>query len=366
MSENLLRNSSRLPSLDGWRALSIIAVLGSHSTLVPGFPPDWIPLCQWIFDGGLGVRMFFVISGFLITWLLLAEHDRAGRINLGHFYARRGLRILPVYGACLLVLGLLQACTAYRQSAGAWLANFTFTTNFIRSGNWTSGHLWSLAVEEQFYLLWPCLFAALAGSGKIRGCFWTLAVPLCVAPAARIISYQKTTAMPLGFLFTPHSFFNFFDSLAIGCLAAVLLAWKPDTVAAWSTRRPWVVLGTGLLLIIVPHLLTSLFLLGIFTVPFGPTCQGLGFALLLLQSVRSPGFGPYPMLNLRAVCLLGALSYSLYIWQQFFCTTPATFGVGPVWWLSFPGWLLAALLAAALSYFGLERPLLRLRAKFRQ
>src|ERR1035437_3942506 len=107
----------RFPSLDGWRALSILLVLGAHCKATAGFPPRLGPVCYWIFDGDLGVRFFFVISGFLITWLIMAENERNGRVNLWHFYARRALRILPVYFAFLCTLLALQLFTPYEQSA---------------------------------------------------------------------------------------------------------------------------------------------------------------------------------------------------------------------------------------------------------
>jgi peptidoglycan/LPS O-acetylase OafA/YrhL len=78
---------SRLPSLDGWRALSIAMVLGSHSTFSAGFPERLRTLFYWGFDGNMGVRCFFLISGFLITWLMVVEHDRVGRVSLSRFYA---------------------------------------------------------------------------------------------------------------------------------------------------------------------------------------------------------------------------------------------------------------------------------------
>src|SRR6266853_579283 len=102
------RALSRLPSLDGWRALSILLVLGAHSEHTAGFPPQLDSLFKWIFDGDVGVRFFFIISGFLITWLMLHEEKHSGRVNLWHFYARRALRIIPVYCAFLCALAGLQ------------------------------------------------------------------------------------------------------------------------------------------------------------------------------------------------------------------------------------------------------------------
>src|ERR1035438_9732252 len=120
---------SRLPSLDGWRAVSIVLVLGGHTI----FTTELRSLFSWTFDGNLGVRCFFLISGLLITWLLILEHDRTRRVNLWHFYARRALRILPVYLAFLLVIALLVHFTPYHLSRTEWIGNLTFTRNFLGS-----------------------------------------------------------------------------------------------------------------------------------------------------------------------------------------------------------------------------------------
>src|ERR1700736_5409290 len=97
-------NATRLPSLDGWRALSILLVIGAHSQITAGFPPVLEPIFKWMFDGNLGVHCFFIISGFLITWLMIRESGKRGYVNLRHFYARRAFRILPVYAAFLLAV----------------------------------------------------------------------------------------------------------------------------------------------------------------------------------------------------------------------------------------------------------------------
>ena len=86
-------------------------VLGAHTIFTPGFPPAFTTAFRWIFDGDLGVRFFFIISGFLITWLMILENDRIGRVCLKQFYIRRALRILPVYFAFMLVLAGLRIWT---------------------------------------------------------------------------------------------------------------------------------------------------------------------------------------------------------------------------------------------------------------
>jgi peptidoglycan/LPS O-acetylase OafA/YrhL len=356
---------SRLPSLDGWRALSILLVLGSHARYVQGFPARWDGAAQWLFDGGLGVRTFFLISGLLITWLMLAERDRTGRLSLRRFYARRALRILPVYLTFLGVLALLQALTPFHLPADTWAANLTFTSNFLFHRVWTTAHLWSLAVEEQFYLLWPVLFVLLGDGRRPRPLLLIFAGAMGLAPVARALTYLGAQPPGLGRLLSEFSFFNNFDALALGCAAAFALSRWPARTDAVLAARPRATAAAALALVLVPYGLAHGLKAGAFTVPFAYTCEDLGVMVLILQSVRRPGFGPYPALNWAPVGRLGVLSYSIYLWQQLFSTPAADFGQAHVWWLAFPGWLVPCAVVAWASYYGLERPFLRLRGRFR-
>lgn len=219
---------NRLASLDGWRAVSIIMVLGSHCKFSAGFPDDLAVPFEWLFDGDLGVRFFFVISGFLITWLMLNESHRQGRVSLKAFYVRRSLRILPVYCAFLLCVVGLQFFTRYQQSTLAWFGNLTFTTNFLGS-EFTTGHLWSLSTEEQFYLLWPGIFSLLRLGSHSHQSLQLLAIPILIAPCCRVMGYTGYPAC-LSPMLGHFSFFAYFDSLAIGCAAAILLSRKPEAI----------------------------------------------------------------------------------------------------------------------------------------
>lgn len=357
------RESSRLPSLDGWRAISIILVLGSHCPRTPGFPPGLKGVFSW-FDGDLGVRCFFVISGFLISWLLSSEADRHGSISLTRFYIRRALRILPVYFAYMAVLWILHLTTPFNQPTTTWLANFTFTTNFFEA-TWSSGHLWSLSVEEQFYLLWPFLFVAFGLTRNFKVALKILAVPILVAPVWRIMTYKNLYPADLHVLFTHFSFFNYFDCLAIGCLCAVFMRNRNSEVRSLYSQWPKgiTVLATGLILL--PYLMGYLPIPGRVIVAVTASVQALGFALLMLQSIFLPELGFYRVLNTRWMRHLGVLSYSIYIWQMLFCTSPETFGLGHTWWLSFPGWLVPVFIVAHLSYYCLEMPFFQLRSWFR-
>lgn len=368
-SKSSLPAKSRLPSLDGWRALSILLVLGGHSERVYHYSPKWLPVFHW-FDGGLGVLCFFVISGFLITWLMLVENDRLGRISLKHFYIRRALRILPVFYTFLLTVAALQYFTPYSQNWVEWIGNLTFTQNFIDSPH-TTGHLWSLSVEEQFYLLWPvtlvCLIKCGANNRHILG---FLALPLLAAPFCRVLGHNPSSTMFVPLL-AGRSFFSYFDLLAVGCACAVYLAnvrRRDCQKTIFHTHRR-AILFAGLVLVLIPYVLDNIndshLILRILRVTVIPSFEALGFALLMLQSVFLPDWGIYRILNWRWVCQIGVLSYSIYIWQQIFCNKPGVLGLGPVWWMSFPGWLVPVFVVSFISYYGLERPILKLRVLFR-
>ncbi len=360
-----ITTGERLPSLDGLRAVSICLVLGAHSLGVWNCP-DWMrPVVKWGFDGTLGVNVFFIISGFLITWLLIREHERTGGVSLKAFYIRRALRILPIYAAFLGALAVLQATTSFHQPAYVWWANLTFTTNFVIKPVWASGHLWSLAVEEQFYLLWPLLFVILDCQRRPRRALFVLGVPILVAPVARTLNYLGAAPYGLDWLFTDYSFLDRFDGIAIGCASAFLLDRKPHILKAVLIEERHAAACVGLALVSVPYMLKRCFLLATLTVPLAWTCIALGVAVLLLQSVLLGRWSVYAWLNTPVARTLGGLSYSLYVWQQLFCARPEAFGWAPHAWMGFPLWIASALFAAVISYYLWEKPFLSLRARFR-
>jgi peptidoglycan/LPS O-acetylase OafA/YrhL len=352
----------RLPSLDGWRALSIVLVLGAHSTQTAGFPLSMEQLFSWIFSGSIGVRFFFVISGFLITWILLRESKVTGRIHLPRFYRRRAFRILPVYLVFLATLAAAACFTPFRQTLGSWLGNLTFSTNFV-GAEWPAAHLWTLAVEEQFYFLWPPLLLLCRGSRTI---WFVLAAPLLLAPCFRTTGYLHSYPTALAPLFYGSSFFLHFDALAIGCAFAKMLS-MPRGAGFFTalSRHPTAFCAAAIAGIGATHVCSRLYIGGQLLVPFGPTLQAVAFAVLLVQSIQRPEWGPYRLLNQPVVMYLGTLSYSLYIWQEIFCTQPAVFGSAGAWWFAFPTWLAAVFIVAVISHHVLEQPMIRFGARQR-
>ena len=200
------------PALDGVRGIAIAGVVGYH-------------LFNWPRHGGYGVDLFFVLSGFLITTLLLEEHARTGRISLGNFYRRRARRLLPALGVMFgfyvfleLVNGVL-----FEKLLGL-LATFSYLANFLQAWPQPSLlipgtlHLWSLATEEQFYVIWPTLLVVLlalrASSSRIAA---VLLVVFAAVTAHRLLLAGTVPDSRLSW--APDT--RGVDGIAIGCLTAV-------------------------------------------------------------------------------------------------------------------------------------------------
>ena len=342
-----------IPSLNGWRAVSVLMVLIAHSDSVMD------PASLRYYLGELGVRFFFVISGFLITWLLLREHAESGGVNLKAFYVRRVFRILPVYYAFLVVCYLLRGSYPGGLSTGEWTANLLFLTNYTDAG-WVTGHLWTLAVEEQFYILWPMVFVQ-CFKRRERTLGLILSGVLVACPVTRGIAYLRGDEHSM--VFNRFSFLMQADVLAAGCLAATVFWYRP---ALWNLLRAnmSVCIVAGCLLVSVFWLLPEIPGANLIRVPLGPSLQALGFLLLLLPSLLEPE--KFRILNAKPVVWVGVLSYSIYIWHVLL--VPATWRDGGAIstriLFSNPGWLVTALLVAMVSYYLLEKPFLGLRKRF--
>jgi peptidoglycan/LPS O-acetylase OafA/YrhL len=352
--------AGRIPSLDGVRAVSILLVVVSHLIGTRGFPVTTTPLLDL---GDLGVRVFFVLSGFLITGLLLSEWGRTARIDLRAFYVRRTLRIFPAFYAYLAVLALLALAGAVTLRGGDLLRAATYTINYSSTHDWLVGHAWSLAVEEQFYLTWPLLLLWLTPARAPLGALAAIAL----APAMRVL----LMALPDGTIglqaFVGASFETMADAIATGALLALVR----DRLWTWAPYRRLVGTGWALLLPVVGLTAGSLRWWGPWVSPgvdwvlsgvhaaVGITVLNLCIAMGIDRVVRIHDGPLGRLLNQRQVAFLGTLSYSVYIWQQLFLDRRTD-----AWHARFPQNTLLVLAAALLSYHLVEQPVLRLRDRF--
>jgi peptidoglycan/LPS O-acetylase OafA/YrhL len=315
----------RIPSLDGLRAVSISMVVIGH----------WASLHYQSEVGGafanLGVRIFFVISGYLITTLLLQEYSRTPTIQLREFYVRRAYRILPAAMAFMLPVFVIywHELRWYHMAAAA-----LYVTNFDYAHPWFLGHLWSLSVEEQFYFLWPSVLKKWH-----RHKVAILLGVVALAPVYRVAChFLKLHGR------ADETFPAVADILAIGCMLAIIAPRLPQIRRGWALLM---VLPVALvpLYVAAAHFRTTPLLLLV----LWPLLH-VSIAGLLLHAVQNP----YWILNVKPMVWLGKISYSLYLWQQLFA-------YGPQHRACY--WLLVPVGLAWLSYCLVEQPMLRLREK---
>ena len=317
--------SNRIPSLDGLRAISISLVIAGH----------WAELRYHSDVAGafanLGVRIFFIISGYLITTLLLREHAKTSTIRLKHFYVRRAYRILPAALVFMLpVFVIFRHELRWYHSVAALL----YLTNFDFTHPWFLGHLWSLSVEEQFYFLWP---GVLKKWHQHRVAILLGVVAL--APLYRVACHLLQLHGRADETFPAVA-----DILAIGCLAAGFAPQLPKIKAEWALAMILPVALVPLYAGVLHFHITVLLLFLLWPV------MHLSIAGVLLHVVKTP----YWILNMRPVVWLGKISYSLYLWQQLF-----VFGRHPrPWYMVF-----FAVALASISYYLVEQPMLRVREK---
>ncbi|HJT76224.1 MAG TPA: acyltransferase [Gemmataceae bacterium] len=338
-----------VPCLDGLRAVSILLVLTAHSK--PAGDPSLPTVLQTaLSQGAVGVDVFFVISGFLITLLLLREDRDFGAISPANFYRRRALRILPAYAVYLLTLAVLARIGTIHLGRADWVGALTYTVNFMRHPSWDIGHIWSLSLEEHFYLVWPLVFWL--GPRWARRLAWGC---LLLMPVVRITLWECCRgAVPIDTATCTRM-----DGIAAGCVLA-FLAWEPrcraritlaGRTAGWVGAAALAALAASLTLSEVSYR---------FRLLFGFSLDALAISALIWVCITHDGGGVGKLLRSRPLVWLGRVSYGVYIWQQLFLNPD---GEGWMYW--WPASLGFALLAAMASYWLVERPFLRLKASFR-
>lgn len=340
----------RIPSLDGVRAVSILMVIVGHSFRWDGVPsalPQ--PLLRVIGAGDLGVSIFFVISGFLITTLLLREEARTGAIRLPAFFLRRAYRIWPAYLVLLGTAGLLTLVHVGRLNGRDFLSALLFVWNYTGGSgdSWTLAHTWSLSVEEQFYLVWPATML-LAGSQARR--HWIAITIIALSPFVRVTTYLLVPSLRAQIGVMGHTRA---DTLMFGCLLALVLS--DERGSALLDRvidQGWQWVALAVLFAIEPWLKVRY--AGGYMLPIGFTLEGLSIACVLAWVVRRPDTAVGRVLNSRWVVHIGVLSYSLYLWQQLFARNLTGLPATP---LAIRLLLLVAVAEA--SYRFVEAPMLR-------
>jgi peptidoglycan/LPS O-acetylase OafA/YrhL len=273
------------PGLDGIRALAIVPVVGLHAF-------------GWPREGSLGVEIFFVLSGFLITTLLLEERAANGTIAFGRFYRRRAARLVPA----LLLMLAVYAIASRGAHAWAFLVAVTYSTNIANAVDtstvpWSLSHLWSLAQEEQFYLVWPPLLLLLT---KMRASLLPKALGLLILG----LFLEKFALVAAGaslerIYFAPDTHA---EPILIGCLFG----------AQFRSWRPAPVVGPFSLIAVLGGILAAQWTP--FLIPLSPIRTAFFVACGFLVLAAAQG-GLATTLGRQPLVFVGRISYSLYLWH---------------------------------------------------
>ena len=350
------RNPGHVPALDGLRGVAIISVILIHSHI------------PWFQGGFIGVDIFFVLSGFLITYLLVLEYDRnGGRISLSRFYARRVLRLAP---ALIVMLAVLWAASVLFMEPGpAWGTRRDIVITLLYAANWARafdvhltylGHAWSLSVEEQFYIIWPLTLLYLL---RRRWSRWRSAQVILAAAgvAAMLRIVMALSGAGINRLF--NGLDTRADSLLVGCALGVVLG--SDLLDERMKRRLSHVLRY------VPYAALGAFLV------FGYTARWkdihtyywvlvvveLLTALMILRVFLGEKSWAERILANRALVQVGAISYGIYLWHFPIFATMRFHGMP--WPVVLMAGTLATVVIASASWFGVERPALRMKRRLR-
>ena len=340
---------ARIPTLDGWRAVAITAVMVSHGFLLSDATTRPLRAIGYVAVhlGGVGVALFFAISGYLITTLLLEERERSLRISLGGFYLRRAFRILP---AAFLYLGVLALA-----STSGWLAESVhrgelasaafFYNNYWADRSWYTMHFWSLSTEEHFYLIWPALLASL-------GVRRALLIAGVLAVAIALWRPWSLAHMQLPFPALQRTDLRLDAFLYAGAMAILLHGRHRAKVLRVLTATWFRVLG-----IVVPGALWIWIVAG--SAPAtGTLIESALLPCLLISVIDWPGSRLFRVLEWAPLRWIGRISYGLYLWQQLFLVphSAATLAQAAA---EFLPRIAIVFGAATASYYLMERPLLR-------
>ena len=297
--------------------------------------------------GGTGVALFFAISGYLITTLLLEERDREGRISLLGFYVRRGFRILPPAYFFLAMLAILGSAgwLAEALRPGELASAAFFYSNYWGGRSWYTAHFWSLSMEEHFYLLWPALLAVLGNRRAL------LAAGILVAATLLWRPWSLVHMNPLPYPALQRTDMRLDAFLFASALAVLLQESERNLLLRILTANWFRLLSLATLIAVWTWTLTG-------SAPAAKTLVESALLPCLLVSVmHCPGSRLFRILESAPLRWTGRISYGLYLWQQIFLVGRSASTL-PTAAAAFLPSVALTFGAATMSYYLLERPLL--------
>jgi len=341
--------NSYYPSLDGLRGIAIIMVVFFHLHL------SWNSLYLTIFNGSLGVLIFFVLSGFLITTLCIKEKVITKDISLKNFYIRRLLRIFPVAYLFIIVIIILNYIfnlkISYINIIGTALYLMNFSSYFRKYDHtYFTGHFWSLSVEEQFYLFSPFILKKKFKIYLLLILTIVFVVPLIICLQYFYVSLNNKVLYALA-----HYLIKF-QAIGVGCLFSVLtFKYSFNKKILIKTKVIINILAIFLILFIQYNDFFSLQ-----NVLSGVASSFLIGYIIITNIVPGKDF-IFKLLNAKILKLAGVLSYSIYIWQEIFTSGDKRL---PNFMVTFPYNIICIIIVSCCSYYFYERSFLKLKSKF--
>ena len=357
----------RLKELDVLRAVAVFLVLGRH--MVPPPPETWGPvsvvLNLWLRGGWIGVDLFFVLSGFLVSGLLFKEQSRYGKIQVMRFFIRRGFKIYPAFYFMTLTSILVYYAYGYQFPLSAILSEVFFVQNY---GPAMWNHTWTLAIEEHFYLFIGLLLFFSARRKSARP-FAYLPV-FFVAFAFLLQVLRITEALLFEYSHEIHLFPSHlrFDSLLFGVLLSYFYRFHRQRLTDWVNRRRRLVGLVSFCMVLPPFFMQLETEIFIYTTGLLFLYFGFG-GLLLLSLLRATESDRAPSITKRTVARIGFYSYSIYLWHMpvknwLLPWTNGLLGRRLPYFVELAYYLVSAVLVGVVLAIAIETPFLRLRDKF--
>ena len=346
------------PGLDGLRGAAILSVMIFHAR------------APFLEGGFTGVDLFFVLSGFLITSLLVSEFDRYGSVSLNNFYMRRLLRLGPALIALLFVVCLASFLFMGNQQANRNYIDSLISLAFL--SNWARaffihppdylGHTWSLSIEEQFYIVWPVLLITL-----LRLFYKRYQVVFFVAAIAIISWIFRVYLLSSGA--TPERLYNGLDTradaLIIGCTVGMALT------SDLLTRKNHIENLSKILIVLAPLSAACLLAFSIFSYWRTPWMYQFGFffiglltAILVIDILINTKSIIRKLLGMKWIVWVGTISYGLYLWHYPIYRAMFELGYSSLTVITVGS--LATFVVASFSYYVMEKPILKLKKLYKK
>lgn len=345
-------NKVQMESLYGLRAICVFIVIFSHIRNTPNVPSFISLIGKNILFGGLGVQMFFIVSGFLITGNLLKDIVKAKKRIILRFFIKRIFKIFPVFYLYLIITFLFCYYFQLTTNYASFVNSALYIENFKYSGNWITGHSWSLSVEEQFYFFWPFLII----NSKLRNILIFIFLSFNYEPLIQITSFLFNSKGIL--ILSP--ILSYLPPIMFGSLISILY-FKNYKIFSRYIHKIWIILSIILILII--STLDRLHLFNFIIQPFGYLFNSflLGYIFLSILHLKPNHFW-FKVLNNKVFMYIGKISYSVYVWQQLFLI-PNGFFKHDFWFTYYPINLVFIFAISSISYAFIEIPCIKLRNK---